>query len=172
MKRKSKGNIEEKTMSTNNEIKTIDDFNQLVGETPLMIVTSYRGDWCPFCRSYLSELNKHLIDFPEDSRLVGISVDDQSRAKALQAKLGLDFDLLTDKNLVLHQSLGIKTGKMPGKAEYLQPSVLIYRDGQQVFEWIQTPKLLNMGGATRRLSVADVVKEAAEIALTSVESAA
>jgi len=159
-------------MSATNEIKTAAEFQQMVGQVPITVVASFRGDWCPFCRNYLSELNEVLNELPEDSRLVGVSVDSQKKSAALQRKLGLNFDLLTDAQLVMHKAMGVKTGKLPGKAEYLQPSIFIYRDGQKVFEWIQNPKLRNLGGAIHRLSVAEVVEAAAAAVRPAAKNAA
>jgi peroxiredoxin len=94
--------------------------------------------------------------------LVGISIDTVDECKNLQAKLGLGFDLISDETLVLRQLLKVKTGKGHGKEAYLQPSVFVFKDEEKVYEWIQEPKLLNLGGAIDRLPISKVVEKAAE----------
>jgi len=36
-------------MNTVGRIDTEEDFAALIRQAPLVIVTSYRGKWCPFC---------------------------------------------------------------------------------------------------------------------------
>ncbi len=140
-------------------IDTADDFRSLIKQCPLVVVTSYRGNWCPFCRNYLREFDNAHKNFPPKSLLVGISVDTVDECKNLQVKLGLGFDLISDETLVLRELLKVNTGKGHGKEAYLQPSVFVFKDEEKTFEWIQEPKLMNLGGAIDRLPVSRVVEK-------------
>jgi peroxiredoxin len=129
-----------------------------------VVVTSYRGDWCPFCRKYLAEFDQARNNFPNNVLLVGVSVDSVDDCRNLQQKLGLGFDLISDEKLVMRELLNVKTGKGHGKEAYLQPSVFIFRDGDKMFQWIQEPKLMNLGGAIDRFPVSKVTQQVAELA--------
>ena len=139
------------------------DFATLTQQAPIVIVTSYRGDWCPFCRAYLREFDEARLQLPDDALLVGISIDTFEECKALQKKLELGFDLMPDETLVMRDLLGVKTGKGHGKEAYLQPSVFVFSKGEKSFEWIQEPKFLNLGGALSRLPVTTVIQNVARI---------
>ena len=145
-------------------INTADDFRALITQARLVVVTSYRGSWCPFCRKYLAELDQARKNFPDNVLLVGISVDTVDECRNLQQKLGLSFDLISDEKLIMRELLNVNTGKGHGKEAYLQPSVFIFRDGDKMFQWIQEPKLMNLGGAIDRLPVLEVTQQVAELA--------
>ncbi len=145
-------------------INTADDFSVLITQARLVVVTSYRGSWCPFCRKYLGEFDLARKAFPDHSLLVGISVDTVDECGNLQRKLGLSFDLIADEKLIMRELFNVNTGRGHGKEAYLQPSVFIFRDGDSVFQWIQEPKLMNLGGAIDRLPVLEVTQQVAEIA--------
>jgi peroxiredoxin len=148
-------------------INTVDDFDVLIRQARLAVVTSYRGNWCPFCRKYLAELNQARKNFPNNVLLVGISVDTVDECRNLQRTLGLSFDLISDEKLIMRELLNVNTGKGHGKEAYLQPSVFIFRDGDKMFQWIQEPKLMNLGGAIDRFPVSKVTQQVAEIASNS-----
>jgi peroxiredoxin len=150
-------------MSMVSRIDTEKDFTTLIQQAPLVIVTSYRGKWCPFCRTYLLELDEARRNLPRNALVVGISVDTLEECKELQNKLKLGFDLIPDETLVMHDLLGVKTGKGHGKEAYLQPSVFVFNNGEKSFEWIQEPKILNLGGAINRLPVAKVMQNITQI---------
>ncbi len=106
-------------------INTVESFGALIQQAPLVVVTSYRGRWCPFCLRYLCAFNKAYKKMPENSLLVGISVDSNDECEKLKQKLKLDFDLISDETLTMRELFSVTTGKGHGKAAYLQPSVLI-----------------------------------------------
>lgn len=82
----------------------------------------------------------------------------------LQRKLGLSFDLISDEKLIMRELLNVNAGRGHGKEAYLQPSVFIFRDGDSVFQWIQEPKLMNLGGAIDRFPVSKVAQKVAGLA--------
>ena len=150
-------------MNTVSRIDTKKDFTTLIQQAPLVIVTSYRGKWCPFCRTYLREFDEARPNLPDNALLIGISVDTLDECKELQNKLGLGYDLIPDETLIMRELLNVTTGKGHGKEAYLQPSVFVFKDGAKSYEWIQQPKLLNLGGAIGRLPVETVVQKAVDL---------
>lgn len=150
-------------MNTVSRIDSTEDFSTLVQQAPLVIVTSYRGKWCPFCRTYLREFDEARQNLPRTALLVGISVDTLEECKELQNKLGLGYDLIPDETLIMRKLLNVTKGKGHGKEAYLQPSVFVFKNGEKLFEWIQKPGPLNLGGAIGRLPVEEVVQKAADL---------
>jgi len=150
-------------MNSIDRINTADDFSVLITQARLVVVTSYRGSWCPFCRKYLGELDQARKTFPDHSLLVGISVDTVDECGNLQRKLDLSFDLISDEKLIMRELLNVNIGRGHGKEAYLQPSVFIFRDGDKMFQWIQEPKLMNLGGAIDRFPVSKVAQKVAEL---------
>ena len=148
-------------------INTVDDFGTLITQAPVVVMTSYRGSWCPFCRKYLAEFEQARTNIPDNVLLVGISVDTVDECRNLQRTLGLGFDLISDEKLIMRELLSVNTGKGHGKEAYLQPSVFIFKDGDRMFQWIQEPRLMNLGGAIDRFPVLEVTQQVAEIASNS-----
>lgn len=151
----------------NNIIKTEADLQAIINKAPITIVTTYRGNWCPFCRKYLSDFSKAYAQLGRDDvQLVGVSIDTQEKSDALKAKLNLSFALYTDIDRLFHSNYNVFTGDhwvAPVVKQHLQPAVFIFQDGKKIFEWIQTPKLKNMGGASSRLPVKDVFEKVAAL---------
>lgn len=135
------------------------DLQALLAGSELVLINTYRGKWCPFCRSYLGSLDKVFRDQSNQLKIYGVSVDEVDENAELKAKLGIGFDLLQDASLLFHHQFAVHTGKGHGKEAYLQPAVFLFHNGEKVYEWIQTPSLLNMGGATSRVSVKKVLAE-------------
>lgn len=151
----------------NNIIKTQADLKGLLDKAPVTIITTYRGNWCPFCRKYLSDFSKAYAQLDRDDvQLVGMSIDTQEKSDSLKAKLGLNFSLYTDTNRLFHSEHKVFTGDhwvAPVVKQHLQPAVFIFQNGVKVFEWIQTPKLKNLGGASSRLPVKEVFDKVAAL---------
>ena len=151
----------------NNIIKTEDDLTSLISNAPITVITTYRGNWCPFCRKYLSDFSKAYAQASqENTQILGVSIDEQKTNDALKAKLGLNFELYTDENRLFKSLYNVVTSDhliAPVKKQHLQPAVFIFQNGVKVFEWIQTPKLKNMGGAASRLPVKEVFEKVAAL---------
>lgn len=151
----------------NNIIKTDADIQTIISQPAITIITTFRGNWCPFCRKYLSDFSKAYAQAGNDNvQLIGVSIDDPDKSAALKAKLGLGFELYTDENRLFHSIYKVATADhwvAPVVKQHLQPAVFIFQDGKKVFEWIQTPKLKNMGGAASRIPVQEVFAKIAEL---------
>lgn len=151
----------------NNIIKTDADLQAIIQQKPITIITTYRGNWCPFCRKYLSDFSKaYALNNNDNVQLVAASIDDQPTNDALKAKLGLNFELYTDENRLFGKNYNVILSDhlvAPVVKQHLQPAVFIFQDGKKVFEWIQTPKLRNMGGASSRIPVKKVFEKVNEL---------
>lgn len=56
------------------------------------VVLFYRGDWCPYCRSQLTDFQKHLEQFTAlNAKVVALSVDPQADAQNTVSKHDLTF---------------------------------------------------------------------------------
>ena len=74
-------------MNTVSRIDSADDFSTLVQQAPLVIVTRYRSKWCPFCRTFLRELDTARLDMPRSALLVVVSVDTLRNVKRYRISL-------------------------------------------------------------------------------------
>lgn len=150
-------------MSQSNELQTEADLRERLQADRVTVFVTFRGDWCPFCRSYLSKLERSYAELHDHGiELFGVSIDDQRKQAALKSKLGVSFEFLTDTARVFHETHGVHLGKDKGNGPFLQPGVFIYAGHDKVFEWIQTPRLLNMGGAMSRIAPDEVARRALE----------
>jgi peroxiredoxin len=62
-----------------------------------IVLTFYRGDWCPFCNLYLRALQQKLSQFSElGVTLVAISPQTPDHSLTTQQKNELGFDVLSD----------------------------------------------------------------------------
>jgi peroxiredoxin len=86
------------------EILNTQQLITLIESQEIVAVTTYRGDWCPFCRSYLKGVAKQTKDLPTDKvAIYGVAADTPAANAALKQKLGLSFDLVSDQSLLFHQ---------------------------------------------------------------------
>ena len=80
---------------------------ELLARGPL-IVTFFRGDWCPYCAATLDALEALL---PELARAGGILVamtpETGGRALAMKRSHGLSYEVLVDVDLVVAMEFGI-----------------------------------------------------------------
>jgi len=86
-----------------------------------LIISFYRGEWCPFCNIYLKQLQKHLERIENvPARLVAISPQLPDKSLSQAEKLNLKITVLSD--------VGNKVGKLFGLV-YTVPDYL-----KQVYE--------------------------------------
>jgi peroxiredoxin len=101
-----------------------------------VVIVFYRGDWCPFCRKQLTELEGHRSRFTaKQATVVALSVDPPDRSHALSAQLGLGFPILSDPD-----RRAIKAWGVDDEDNALAwPSVFIVgKDGTIVQRWLAT----------------------------------
>ncbi|OQD84376.1 hypothetical protein PENANT_c013G05144 [Penicillium antarcticum] len=81
--------------------------NDLLAKGPIL-VSFYRGEWCPFCNLELRALQAHLDDFGKRGvTLVAISPELPDQSLSTSEKLSLKFPVLSDVNNELAKQLGI-----------------------------------------------------------------
>lgn len=147
-------------MPSSLRIQSRSDLTQLIEQHPVLLISTYRGDWCPFCRRYLKSLNRALEQLNEPSvHAVAISIDSPEQNQTLQKRLGISLPIYTDDIRLMHTDFGVPVSNSHGKDRHLQPAVFVFKQGECVFEWKHTPKLLNLDGAIARLSVDHVISE-------------
>ncbi|KUJ11629.1 AhpC-TSA-domain-containing protein [Mollisia scopiformis] len=83
------------------------DSASLIANGPLLI-TFYRGNWCPFCNLALRALQKHLEDFKAKGvTLVAITPELPDTSLSTTEKNELEFTVLSDVGNVFAKKLGI-----------------------------------------------------------------
>jgi len=80
-------------------------------KTGPVILTFYRGAWCPYCNIQLMEYQKHLSAWElKGAKLVAISPELPELSMALAQKRELTFDLLFDKDNAFAKKMGLVFG--------------------------------------------------------------
>lgn len=86
-----------------------------------VVVSFYRGSWCPYCNL---ELRAHQAMLPAlhqlGARLVAISPERPDHSLSLKEKLALDFDVLTDHENLFAKQLGLVFQLSPEMAQLYQ----------------------------------------------------
>ncbi|KAL3459630.1 redoxin domain-containing protein [Aspergillus heterothallicus] len=73
-----------------------------------LLITFYRGSWCPFCNLALRSLQKHLPQIKSRGvTLVAITPELPDFSLSTTEKLSLDFHVLTDKDNKYASELGL-----------------------------------------------------------------
>jgi len=76
-----------------------------------LIVTFYRGSWCPYCNVQLNSYQRHLADFRRlGANLVAITPEKPDLTLLTEEKKELKFEILTDKDNELARKLGLVYG--------------------------------------------------------------
>lgn len=84
------------------------DLAALMAEGPV-VVTFYRGGWCPYCNLELRAFQKSLPQIEgAGARLVAISPETPDNSLSTAEKNGLAFDVLSDSEGLLADALGIR----------------------------------------------------------------
>ena len=73
-----------------------------------VVLTFYRGNWCPFCNLQLAALQRKLPEFEKlNSTLVAISAEKPDKAIVAVEKNNLKFPVLSDYKNVIAKKFGI-----------------------------------------------------------------
>jgi peroxiredoxin/glutaredoxin len=132
--------------------KTV-DLKNLLKNGPV-IVTFYRGSWCPYCNVQLNSYQQHLAEFKSlGATLVAITPEKPDLTTLTSEKKKLEFSILTDKDnafankigLVfklnddlkkLYSQFGIDLEKNQGNADWKLPMLATYvvsKKGKVIF---------------------------------------
>jgi peroxiredoxin len=119
----------------------------LLAKGPILI-TFYRGSWCPFCNLALKALQKHLDEFQAKGvSLVAISPELPDTALSTMEKNELKFQVLSDVGHKYARQLGI-VWQMPDNLRPVFEKLghdLITRNGDDSFE-VPIPATLLVDG--------------------------
>lgn len=73
-----------------------------------VILTWYRGGWCPYCNMQLSEYQRRLNDFRKlGANLIAISPELPDKSLSTTEKHKLKFEVLSDRSNVVAEKFGI-----------------------------------------------------------------
>jgi peroxiredoxin len=90
--------------NTENVLKNIFDLH----EAEWLVLSFYRGSFCPFCNLELRYLQKHLSEIEGlPARLVAISPQTVENSLATAQKNALDYEVLSDKGAVVAKKFNL-----------------------------------------------------------------
>ena len=73
-----------------------------------MIITFYRGGWCPYCNLQLKDLHSRMSEIKEAGGiLVAISPEKADRTQKMVEEKGYDFYVLSDVNGIVSRKFGL-----------------------------------------------------------------
>lgn len=161
-----------KDFSLSNQLGEVQNLTQLRAKGPV-VVTFYRGGWCPYCSLELRAYQTILQDIKDTgAALVAITPELPDASLSTSEKLELEFEVLTDFNsdyareigLVftladelrpIYESFGIDVEKHNGKGQFdlpLAATFVIAVDGTITSAFVNADYKL-------RAEPADIVKE-------------
>lgn len=115
---------------------TAQSFETLVGENGMVLFFIRSVDWCPFCKTQVSDFGKQLDAFEERGlSVVGLSYDPVDEQAAFVDAEGLELTLVSDPDSAVIDAFGLRNGKYqnPAHFAYGVPHPAIYvigTDGQ------------------------------------------
>ncbi|MEO0602737.1 MAG: redoxin domain-containing protein [Myxococcota bacterium] len=134
-----------------------------VSERPLTVLVFFRGSWCPFCQSYLRELNGSFRERLEGQggKLVGVTSQSADAATQAHDDWGLAFDVVSQPSndlarrfeVAITEKAQTPLAEVPGEypSGMAQPAVVaLDRAGKVLYRWAIEPSTMNLGGATDR----------------------
>lgn len=93
---------------------------------PPVVVTFFRGHWCPYCRRYLAKLQKHLTLFRQlGATVVAISPEPAGTSAGLARQLGLAFPILSDADGRVIEQFGVRNRFSAAMTLLPHPAVFI-----------------------------------------------
>lgn len=93
--------------SLNNHSAEQVELADLLNNGPV-IISFYRGNWCPYCNLELKALNAHLPEFKtHNAQLVAISPQLPDETLSSAQKNALEFDVLSDINNKVAEQFGL-----------------------------------------------------------------
>eukprot|EP01130_Rhizamoeba_saxonica_P015561 TRINITY_DN7021_c0_g1_i2.p1 TRINITY_DN7021_c0_g1~~TRINITY_DN7021_c0_g1_i2.p1 ORF type:complete len:427 (+),score=88.47 TRINITY_DN7021_c0_g1_i2:45-1325(+) len=140
---------------------TIQWFESAIQSQPLTFVITYRGFWCPFCKSYMKSWNRFLSEIKELGGIMyGLTSQTQYEADQARSRWGLEYDVIGDPNNTLARTMNVHISSKSDYPEGMaQSSVTVVNERNEViYTWKSIPTISNLGGATNRPSPQIVLK--------------
>lgn len=86
-----------------------------------VVLTWYRGGWCPYCNLTLARMQEELPKFKaEGASLIALTPEVPDSSISTTEKLALEFEVLSDLNNKVARQYGIVFELIPGVAEAYQ----------------------------------------------------
>ena len=86
---------------------------ELLAQGPL-VLTFYRGNWCPYCNLELQALEEAVGDIrSRGASLVAVSQQSQKNSRVSQRQNNLSFPIVTDKNGDIVEKFGLRWSLQP-----------------------------------------------------------
>ncbi len=83
------------------------NISSFIGTKPL-VISFYRGGWCPYCNIELKALQNSLSNFKElGAELIAITPETPDNSLTTKEKNELEFEVLSDINNIYAKSLGL-----------------------------------------------------------------
>lgn len=83
------------------------DLSTLVADGPV-VMTFFRGSWCPYCRTELSDIQDNIEKFSDlGATVIAISPEIDEKSMEMGSELELGFYIGHDENNELARSLGL-----------------------------------------------------------------
>ncbi|KAH8800414.1 thioredoxin-like protein [Xylogone sp. PMI_703] len=125
--------------------------SDLLKQGPLLI-SFYRGEWCPFCNLELAALQKHLPEFQgKGVTLVAISPELPNQSLTTTEKHALKFPVLSDVGNKYARQLGISWVQPDSMRPLLDKYELSKRNGDDSYEIpIPATLLVDKNGVVRK----------------------
>ncbi|NEP87813.1 MAG: AhpC/TSA family protein [Okeania sp. SIO2C2] len=90
-----------------NAVGKIVELNSLLVESPV-VISFYRGGWCPYCNMELRGLQKYLPQITElGARLIAISPETPDNSLSTTEKNELTFEVLSDRGNQVAKEFGL-----------------------------------------------------------------
>lgn len=86
-----------------------------------VVLTWFRGEWCPFCNKQLAGMQERLAEFEAlGATVVAISPQDMDHSAATIAKDGVKFHMLSDAGFKVGELYGVRYDVPPAMKEQLK----------------------------------------------------
>lgn len=102
--------IEKKIPKVGEKFPDLKIDGKLVSEylkTKPLVVTFYRGGWCPYCVKQLKEIDAELSKIESSAKLIALSPEQVSEVRKTKSKNNLHFTVLSDKKNELARKLNL-----------------------------------------------------------------
>lgn len=76
-------------------------------ESKPLVLTFYRGGWCPYCVKQLKEINSELVKIETGANLIALSPEKESEVRKTKNKNNLNFTLLSDRKNEIARKLNL-----------------------------------------------------------------
>ena len=110
------------------------DLSKVIGTRPVVLIF-YRGVWCPFCRSQMSDLSRHKADFQKaGAGVYAISNEEPAKLTEMRDTEKLGFvTFLSDPN---GTAAKLYAGLYPNSMVHQPGSFVIDKSGKIVYAYV------------------------------------